>query len=868
MPVLLLLTALLGMLPDAGAAMPLPQDPAGVAGAQSVGNPQVDRLLGRTVRSIRVVQQVGQQLEVVADESADAILRGLRVQVGAPLELRAVTADIAGLWHERRIAVNVLAREAGEEVDVFLFVEREVQVYERIDFQGMKKFSRGEVNSLLGLVVDRQVTSTEALAMRNILIARYRREGHAFCSIDLKERDPDPGESTGSVRRKILTFRIDEGPKVTVDKVMFQGNVSFGAKPAAGFLGAGDFLLREAHIKSSPASWWGKGGEYSREILEEDVDRLKLFYRSRGFLDAEVSCADVRFSPDLTTVDLDFVVAEGPRYRIREVRVRHVDEQGEPVDPAAAFYAAEAVAEVLESQVGEYYDHTRIRRDQRAIEDFYGERGHPSWSFPGMGSVPGAFRINWPKEVYDDEATVALTFDIVEGTPKTLQQVLIRGNAGTRDDVIRRKIYAMPGELLDMKEVDKSIRYLEATRFFQEPYTLAGPKFELMPAGSRTDALNLAVDVQEGETGELRWGVGISTGAGAQASMEFKKRNFDITDLPSSWNPLTVFNEVVDNKAFHGGGQNLDLLLAPGTQISQFRIGLTEPHLFGDPFTPYEGRVSMERRIRRYSRDGYTTDTLGGEIGLSRRLTEFFDIGGSFRQETINVEDPAPDATVLVFDAEGQTEMRGVRLNARYRDLNNFRRPTSGFSMNLGYQRMGGFFGGEENFWRATLDSDIYVPLRENDVGHSTVLHFEQYFGLGEAYGDSDDLFLTERFFLGGPNLRGFEFRGVGPSQFGRPLGGEAIYYNSLELGFPLVATRLERDIRDRELLRGVAFLDFGLLGLSLNDPTFREPRLSYGFGLRISVPLLEIPIALDLAWPILYEETDDRRQFYFSIAY
>ena len=101
----------------------------------------------------------------------------------------------------------------------------------------------------------------------------------------------------------------------------------------------------------------------------------------------------------------------------------------------------------------------------------------------------------------------------------------------------------------------------------------------------------------------------------------------------------------------------------------------------------------------------------------------------------------------------------------------------------------------------------------------------------------------------------------------GRPLGGEVRYHNSLELSFPLVATRLERDIRDRELLRGVAFFDFGLLGLGIDDPTFREPRLSYGFGLRIEVPLLDIPIALDLAWPILYEETDDRRQFYFSIS-
>jgi outer membrane protein insertion porin family len=168
------------------------------------------------------------------------------------------------------------------------------------------------------------------------------------------------------------------------------------------------------------------------------------------------------------------------------------------------------------------------------------------------------------------------------------------------------------------------------------------------------------------------------------------------------------------------------------------------------------------------------------------------------------------------------------------------------------------------NFTAAT---DLYTPLYTNANGQRYVLEFKQFFGLAEAYGSSNDVFLTERFYMGGSNLRGFDFRGAGPTQFDQPVGGEATYTATLELSFPLVATRLERDLRDRELIRGVAFFDFGLLGLSITDPTFREPRLSYGFGLRIEVPVLEIPIALDLAWPILYEETDDRQQFYFSIA-
>ena len=120
---------------------------------------------------------------------------------------------------------------------------------------------------------------------------------------------------------------------------------------------------------------------------------------------------------------------------------------------------------------------------------------------------------------------------------------------------------------------------------------------------------------------------------------------------------------------------------------------------------------------------------------------------------------------------------------------------------------------------------------------------------------------------MGGADLRGFDFRGAGPTQFGRPLGGEIVYTSSYEVYFPLVATRLEGEVRDRELLRWVLFTDVGFLGLGANDPTFSEMRASSGVGLRIEIPYLELPIALDLGWPWLYEETDNRRQLFFSIS-
>lgn len=830
---------------------------------------RVRQLEGRIVRSIRfeLVDAQGRTTPM-AEDAADSVVRSLGTRTGQPLELRKITLDTSNLWSERRLATRALVQEDGDQVIVTFRVDQEVQVYERVEFRGLRQFSRTEVEELLGLYADRQVTSTEAVALRNVLVARYRRDGFAFCSVDLREQEPEGG-APGDRPRRVLTFHVDEGPKVKVRAIQFRGNTTYPALPVLGLLGAGDYLLRDAHLQSDPAWGFSGGAPYSREILEEDLDRLRLFYRSRGFLDATVDLGDVRFAPDCTSVDLDILVVEGIRYRITDVKLVHVDDTGKPADPGGVLYPVEEVAKVLKLQPGEYYDHDKIRRDWQAIQDFYGRRGHPARSFPGMQQIPGAMRVGWPpRERYSGVGEVQLSFEIVEGTPKVLRDVVIRGNQFTRDHVIRRRVRAMPGQRIDMADVNRSIRNLEMTRYFQDPVTMQGPRFEFLRVDDteRPDDLDLAIDVKDGQTGELRWGIGISTGQGAQASFTFNKRNFDLFKPPSSWNPFTAIGEIIDSSAFHGGGQQLDLLLAPGTEQSQFQVTYQHPDLFGQHFDTWELRTSGLRLIQR-RREGYTIDTLGANVGISRNLSDEFGLGVSFRQESVTVKDIAIDAPSNAWDAQGQTELRGPRLSARYRDYDDLRRPRSGVEITASAEMLGGFWGGEENMWKLTQTSAAYLPLLQNERGHKTVLFLNYFFGWANEFRNTDDVFLKERFFMGGANLRGFDFRGAGPSQFGRAYGGEAVFTASAEISFPLVATRLEREVRDRELLRGVVFTDIGFLGLGIDDPTFRELRGASGFGIRIEVPVLEIPIAIDLGWPWRYEETDDRQVIYFSIA-
>lgn len=826
---------------------------------------------GKPVRSIEVNKADRQKATVTpfTGEEAGSIVRGLETRVGQPFEPRKVSADCSTLWAERRLVVRAYAEEVDGEVLVTFQVDLQVARYEEVEFLGNNELDLDEIYALIGFYAGRRTTRTEAEAMRKLLLARYRREGFAFCDIRLEDLPAyDRGDATSDLERPKQRLRvvIEEGPKVTVREVDFVGNRSFAADPILGLFGTDGYLVRDAKIESEPAQGVIRGGAFSREVLDEDLDRLRLFYRSRGFLEATVDLGDVRFTEDRESVDLSFVIVEGPRYRVRSVKVVHVlpDQSPLTVDP---LYSPEEVAESLSVQAGDYYDHELLQRDQAAVEEFYGRRGHPSVNFPGMRqALRQGCRVFPPLEIYGEGAEVDIVFQVSEGSPKSLRDIVIRGNARTRDAVIRRRFRVLPGERIDMQEVRRALRRIENTRFFQDPATMQGPRLQIEPVAGDPDRVDLGLDVQDGPTGELRWGVGISTGLGAQAQVTFNKRNFDLWSPPSSANPVSAVREILDAKAFHGGGQNLSVLLAPGSRQSQFAVTYVEPDIFGDHLDTYALRVTGQRRIRRLP-DGYTSDVLGAEVGLSRNFTEFFNAGVSLRQELVEIDNLAQDATILAYDAEGRTELRGPRLSLRYRNFDDPMRPNKGVDFRLSFEAIGGLFGGEEDLTKWEHQADVYYPVMENEMGHRTVFHWRQFFGFAQANGSSDDVFLTERFYMGGANLRGFDFRRAGPTQFQRPIGGEVIYTSTYEVFFPLIATRFPGEVRDRELLRWVLFTDIGLLGLGPNDPTFGQLRGSSGVGLRIEIPFLQLPIALDLGWPWHYEESDDRRQLYFSIS-
>lgn len=789
---------------------------------------------GKIVRLIRFDPEVSY---------ASSLTQMLNTKERQPLRRSTISEDIRNLWKLRQIRADVSLVDDGDGVIVIFEID-EQRAFDRLRFRGLENMSERDVLSLLQLTPGQRVNAVAAEKYAFTIRDRYQREGYAFATVRIKQ---------DRLRSEITLF-VDEGPKVTVSAVHFRGNHSF---PTSAMFGLSQNLIGSAGMRSAPGIIID--GKYSEDQLAEDLDRLRYFYRKQGYRDARVELASVEFSRHRDKVAISIRVDEGPRYKVASVDVQRVLPNRE-IDPDP-LYDKEEILEQLQLEPGSYYDHDRVELDQVRIREFYGARGHPS----NTGGV-GGFTLLEAVEVFDVEAAeIRVIHRVIEGEPKRLRDVIIRGNTETKDFVVRRKVFVLPGEVLDMNEVRRSIRVLNSLRYFQDLDQPVEVSYDLMPVPEEPEMLDLAIDLQEGDTGQFLWGAGVSTAAGVQARFVFSKRNFDIARPPSSWNPIDAVGEIVDGKAFHGAGQNLELLLAPGTEISQFQLSFFEPDIFSRHFDVYGLRVAGFRTLRFF--DSFDMDSLGANVALNRQFTENFDIGLQVRQENVKVKNIDANAPTIVYDSEGSTELRGLKLSTTLREFDDFYQPTDGYQLRAYGELIGGVFGGDADFFKAGLNAQRYTPIYRDARDRAHVFFARASFDYGEAYGDSDELFLTERFYMGGRGLRGFDQRRAGPSQFGKPVGGEARYLTTLEYQFPLVSTRRERGLRETEMLRGVLFTDFGLLGRSLSDPEFSHPRLSVGFGLRIFVPVFEVPIALDLGWPVLDQDTDAQRQFFFSLS-
>ena len=482
-----------------------------------------------------------------------------------------------------------------------------------------------------------------------------------------------------------------------------------------------------------------------------------------------------------------------------------------------------------------FYDKLKVRAAEQDMIRAYSPFGLIYNSSPLTGPQPEYLNIQEAQVFALEPGKVELVFNISEGKPFRVGNIEVRGNSKTQDKVVRRAFDTAPGDLYDSADVQLGTRRLQATRFFT--------RLNVSPVGDDPEQRDLLVEVEEGSTALLTFGGAVSSNGGVIGTLKYEQTNFDIADYP------TGIGDFFGGDALVGGGQTFRVLLEPGTINSNATVSFYEPY-----FLDQNLGFGVDAYYRTYRRREYQDRRAGGKVRFNPKVGRNFRTGVFFRGEDVRIfdlDDPRGDRAPDILDYEGHTTLTSVGGEIGYDQIDSPLLPTLGFQSNVGGE-VYGVLGGPE-FQKLTAGFDGFVPLRRDLTDRPTVL--ELRLDSGYIFGDSP---FFERFYAGGfGSLRGFAFRGISPRQGidGDAVGGIFSVTGSLALGFPLYG----------ESIRGVVFNDFGTVESDLKLGTIRD---SLGFGLRFQLePLGNVPIALDLAWPLNADEPDDRQVFSFSLG-
>lgn len=757
-------------------------------------NPVRSDLKGKTVESVRVLGN-----ETV---SSAVVLNQVRTHEGDAYDPATVAEDyqrIFGLKKFSNVEAQVEPIDRGGVVVVFVVTEqKQIKLISYRGNVGLDTITvQGVVDLHVGEAVDRFRIAIAKQSIQNL----YKDRNYPFAHVDV---DADALAQRGEV-----IFNIVEGPNVKIRNIRFVGAHSFT-----------NSKLRD-QIQTKSWIFVFRHGNYDPDLLDDDVASLRKFYENKGFFDCRVG-RKLIWSPDLRELQIDFVVDEGVRYQVDRV----------------TFKGNSSVSEAdlrhdLKLVEGIDYDNDLVQRDIRTMVKSFSPFG---FIYQPGSSDPNYLKIDSHPVFRSEPGHVELVYDISEGRPFRLGQIIPRGNTRTMDKVILREMHLTPGQLYNSSEVADSVDRLKGRPYFS--------KVTATPIGDDPASRDLLVEVEENKTASFSVGGGINSNGGVGGNLTYEQKNFDIGDYPESW------KDVFSDRAFIGAGQDFLATFEPGTINTNASVRFTEPYIFDQPYS-----LTTEIYLRNHIREDYDDERVGGRITLGKRFNEIYTGSVTARGELVDINH-IRDKEVRAFeilDAEGQSTLTSLGLRLSRDTTTRGILPAKG-TTTVGGVEFFGALGGDYTFEKFTISHDRYYTLHEDLLDRRVILNLH-----GDAGYLTGGTPFFERFYGGGiGSIRGFQFRGVSPRSGPEDdrVGGDFEYTGSAEVSFPLAG----------ESFRGVVFTDIGDVERDFSVGTIRS---SIGTGIRLTLPILgQAPIALDFAIPVSKDSQDDVQYISFSLGF
>ena len=468
-----------------------------------------------------------------------------------------------------------------------------------------------------------------------------------------------------------------------------------------------------------------------------------------------------------------------------------------------------AIQPAVEIEKGDWYDSEAVDDTVVALSNAVGDLG-----FAFVAVLPNVKRDR-------KKRTIDIEFVVQEGPRVFIERIDIGGNVRTLDKVIRREFQVVEGDAFNSTKLRRSRTRIQNLGYFSRVDVNNVP-------GSEADKTVIKVDVAEQSTGELSVGAGFSSQGGPLVDLRISERNL------------------------LGKGQDLRASITIAAENQNFDVGFTEPYFldkelsFGvDGFHAASSNVSEFESI-----------STGGRLRLGYVLAENLRQSVRYTYRRDEVTDVDVNASKFILSEEGVDSVSVIGQELSYDRRNSKIEPTDGYVARLSTDVAG--LGGDVSYFKSRLSGAFYYGIAQDwvvstrgDVGYIV--------GLGD-----DNVRISDRFFLGGDKLRGFDNGGAGPRDLSTDdaLGGNIVYSGSVELIFPL-------GLPKQFGVNGAIFTDAGsLTELDFDDPVIADTaslRWTAGVGVAWRSPFG--PVRLDFAVPILKESFDEIENFRFNFG-
>jgi outer membrane protein insertion porin family len=764
--------------------------------------------------------------------SDEFIRANIRTKEGEPFARPTVDEDIKNLYATGYFFKIQVGEESSADGMDLTYAVQSKPILTEINIIGNKKMKakklRKKITSKIGQPLDERKLFEDAQAMQEL----YEKAGYQKTTVVVQPPVIDELAGRGTV-----TFLIHETPKIRITDIVFDNARAFTQKQ-----------LRKA-IKTRRHwmfSWLTGTGVLKEDVFEDDKDALVEYYQNDGYID--FASQDIKYDYSTPTkMVIHFIVSEGRQYKVGALDIK-----GNKIFSTNDFLKGITVDRArmkLEMTPGKIFKPTAFTQDQDTLRDMYGARGFLE---PETGGGGGTTIINATRTPNPTTGTIDIAYDIDEGEKCYIEKIEIKGNTQTKDRVLRRELAVYPGEVYDEVLVKISKSRLEQLGYFEKVDT----------AAQDTDVPNrkdLVVGVEQKSTSNFTVGAGYSSVESIAGFVELKMGDFDL------FNPPT----------FTGAGEKFEMKASIGTEYQDYEINFTEPWFLGKRLVL---DVDLFHRNIYYAsvNDMYDETFDGGTISLTKALGGFVGLDPQVLRGTVSytLEDAhvsinsgfstngltnyitapgglyangnaiAPNISTNIYDTHGTYIISKVGMSLVYDTRNSLNLPNRGQRTAISTEVAAE--PGDTDFYKLELKSSWYFK----GFGSGHVLELGGRGGVVSPYGDSTQVPIFERWFLGGAyNMRGFKYQTVGPEdQFGEPLGGDTYVYGTAEYSIPVI-----------KLVRLAWFADAGNVfpdPYSFNPaPGAREITEDAGMGLRIVLPIGGgAPLRLDYGIPIQHD--------------